>query len=94
MVGNYEVTRLNFAVKLFVILASEGELAAEECKKENSRGIDISWRSTKLGFGYNLWRHVRGSSAEDLDLLLVWNAGGKSEVNELYVAPFVEHYIF
>ena len=93
MIRNVQVPSHYLAVQLFVILAPVWELPAEECEEENTRGVDVSWWSAEFNFPDDLGGHVRGRSAEDLDLLLIRNACRETKINQLDLMPLVEHYI-
>jgi len=81
MARNYQVIIDNLLVQLFVIFTSEWKAAAEEGEQEDTRGIYISVRTTKLNFLYDLRCHVRGCATEELDFLCVGNLGTESKVN-------------
>lgn len=79
------VSLADLAVELFVCGTAVWELATEHGEQEDTYGPDVSWWPTVLCLAHNLRCHVRGCTAEDLDLFLVWNAGGEAKVNDLDV---------
>ena len=75
MLRDIQIPNNNLTIQLLIVLASEWELSAEECKEKNARSIDVCWWSAELDLLDDLWSHIGWSSAEELDHLLVWNAG-------------------
>ena len=86
MVRDSKLALHDLLVKVLVILAPEGEAAAEERKEQDPAGPDVSWWTTELFLADDLRGHVRWGATEDLDLLVVRNAGTEPEVNNLDVA--------
>ena len=74
-------------------MSSVRELPTEESKEQDAGGIDICWRSAKFSLAHNLRCHIRRCSAENFDLLLIWNASRESKIYELDLVPLVEHHI-
>ena len=94
MVGDCQVTSLNFAVQVFVVLASERELAAEESKEQDSTCIYVCWWSAVFRLLDYFRSHVRRSSTEHFDPLIIWNACAESKIYQLDISSFIEHHIF
>lgn len=94
MVRDCQVTSLYFAVQVFVVLASERELAAEESKEQDSTCIDVRWWPAVFGLLDYFRSHVRRSSTKHFDPLIIWNACAESEIYQLYISSFIEHYVF
>ena len=84
-----QITNDDLAVQLLVILTPERELATEEGEQKNTRSIDVCRRPTELDLLDDFRGHIGRSAAEQLDHLLVRNAGRKPEVDELDLAPFI-----
>lgn len=76
-------------IQVFIVHSSEWELATEHSKKENSAGPDISWRSVILFFTHYLWAHIRGRSAENLQLHVSARATAEPEINQFDNTSFV-----
>ena len=94
MVRDCQVTSLYFAVQVFVVLASERELATEESKEQDSTCIYVCRWSTVFGLLDYFRSHVRRRSTKHLDPLIIWNARAESEIYQLDISSFVQHYVF
>lgn len=94
VVWNLKVSYLNFTVKILVILTFKWKLTTEKGEEKNSSCVDISGRTTIVCLLHNLWRHVGGSTAEYLDLLIVWNASAEAKVYQFNLILVSKHHIF
>ena len=74
-------------------MPTEGEAAAEEGEEQDAASPDVGGRPAELLLGDDLGGHVGGSAAEDLDALVVGDAGREAEVDDLHTALGVQHYI-
>ena len=94
MVWDGQVTSLYFAVQVFVVLASERELAAEESKEQDSTCIYVcGWPAVFRLLDY-FRSHVRRRSTEHLDPLIIWNARAESKIYQFDISSLVQHHIF
>jgi hypothetical protein len=83
MIRKRQLFLANVGIQLFIILTLKWEPAAKEGIEKNTECPDINWRSSILNFTNDLWCHIRWSTAENLDFLLMRNTGGKTKINEL-----------
>jgi len=86
MVRDDEVALHDFLVEVLIILAPEGEAATEKGKEQDSTGPNVGRRTTELFLCDNLRCHVTRGATEDLDFLVIWNAGTEAKVNDLDVS--------
>ena len=65
----------DFSVQFLVGLPAVRELTAQNREKKHAQSPNVCGRPTILRLVDNLWRHVAGRATEDLDFLVVGDAG-------------------
>jgi len=83
VVGELQLVEPNRVVQLLVILAFEGELAAQQREQEHAQRPDISRWARVLDLSHDFGSHIRGCTAEKLNLLFMRDAGRETKVNQL-----------
>lgn len=84
----------NFTVKFFVCSSSVRKLAAKNGEEQDTYSPYVGRRSAVFSLAHDLRSHVGRSSAEDFDLLVVWDAGRESEVYNFDVLLRIKQQIF
>mmetsp|Transcript_45313 Transcript_45313/g.89731 ORF Transcript_45313/g.89731 Transcript_45313/m.89731 type:complete len:205 (+) Transcript_45313:646-1260(+) len=91
--GDAENASDNFPVQVTVILPAERKAAAQKGIEQHPHGPDICTEAGILLPGNNLWGHIRGRPAENLQFLPWWHDCGETEVNDLHSACLVQEQV-
>ena len=84
VIGERQLFLANIGVQLLVVLALEWESAAKEGIEENTERPHVDGRSGVFNLAHDLRGHVRRSTTENFDLLLVWNASREPKIDQLH----------
>ena len=84
----------NLVIELFVGGASIRKLSRQNSEEENSESPDVGRWTTIFSFTDNLGCHIRWSTTEYLDLLIVWDTSREPEIDDLDVIIVVQQQIF
>lgn len=91
MIRKRQLFLANVRIQLLVILTLEWESTAKEGIQKDTQCPDVDWRSSVFNFTNDFRCHIRWSTAENFDFLLMWDTSRKTKINEFDSRPgFIE----